>query len=213
MGDGTGKKGFFSLESRHSTSKLLRMNSVTQLTQVAPEKNAKKPQASLRLSKRIAAKLWEILKEKDPPHKIALGMALGIFVGFLPIMGIQMAVVTLFAIPLRGNLKAAVAGVWISNPITFIPLYWANYQFGVLFCAHRKVSWEEFGGKMATASNWDWSAIKSSLTSLMNMGADVFVPLWLGSTILAVFFGVITYFVAYRWVVFYRNKKEKLRHH
>lgn len=183
------------------------MNSVTQVTQPGQKNQIPQLSSSSRLSKRLLAKLWDILKEKDPPHKIALGMALGIFIGFLPIMGIQMAVVAMFALPLRGNIKAAIAGVWISNPITFIPLYWANYQFGLLFSPHRKLSWEEFGGEMISTSQWDWSAVKTSFHSLLDMGADIFIPLWVGSTILAVFFGTTTYFVTYRWVVFYRNKK------
>ncbi|MBN2524965.1 MAG: DUF2062 domain-containing protein [Deltaproteobacteria bacterium] len=162
--------------------------------------------------KRLSSKVWEIFKEQDPPHKIALGLALGIFVGLLPIMGIQMAVVSMFALPLRGNLKAALAGVWISNPVTFIPLYWANYLFGTLFFPDRKVGWHEFVGEMAAASQWDWTAVKSSLLSLVNIGADVLIPLWAGSAILAVVFGILTYFLTFRWVVFYR-KKRSLPHH
>ncbi|MBN2343070.1 MAG: DUF2062 domain-containing protein [Deltaproteobacteria bacterium] len=182
------------------------------MTEPVPNKNIGTVQTKSRLLKKITGKLWEILRDKDSPHKIALGMALGIFIGFLPIMGIQMAVVTLFALPLRGNLKAALAGVWISNPITFIPLYWLNYQFGTLFFSHRRVSWEEFGGEMVKASNWDWGAVKASIYSLLNMGADVFIPLWVGSAILALIFGVIAYFASYRWVVFYRKNKGHILH-
>ncbi|MBN2715125.1 MAG: DUF2062 domain-containing protein [Deltaproteobacteria bacterium] len=156
--------------------------------------------------KKITAKAWELLKEKDSPHKIALGLALGIFIGFLPIMGIQMAVVTLFAIPLRGNLKAAIAGVWISNPVTFIPLYWVNYLLGTVFYRETTVSWHEFGGQITRTVSWDWTAVKASLQSILFLGADVFAPLWLGSAILAVLFGVITYFVTFRCVVFYRSR-------
>ena len=157
----------------------------------------------------MTAKIWEVLKEKDPPHKIALGLALGIFIGFLPIMGIQMAVVTVFALPLRGNLKAALAGVWISNPLTFIPLYWGNYLFGKLFYPVSSISWRNFAGEMSRAANWDWTAIKASIGSVLHMGADLLVPLWLGSAILGIVFGVLTYFITVRWVVFLRSNSAK----
>ena len=57
------------------------------------------------LMRRAWVAVYKLAREKDPPERVALGLALGIFVGFLPIMGIQMAVVSLFALPLRANLK------------------------------------------------------------------------------------------------------------
>lgn len=159
------------------------------------------------LLRRIGGKLLTIVKEKDPPHKIALGLALGIFVGFLPIMGIQMATVTLIALPLRGNLKAANAGVWLSNPITFIPLYYVNYLLGLQVFPAREVSWGEFRQVMSEASDWNWTAIKESVGNLLDMGSDIMVPLWTGSAILAVIFGVGTYVVTYYFVVGYRARK------
>ena len=157
--------------------------------------------------RRIASKLLEIAKEKDPPHKIALGLALGIFIGFLPIMGIQMATVSILAIPLRANLKAALVGVWISNPFTFIPLYYANYLFGRLFVPSTAVTWEEFSGVISHASEWNWSALRDSLSNLIDMGTDILVPLWVGSAILGVVFGVPTYILTFRFVVRHRAKR------
>jgi uncharacterized protein (DUF2062 family) len=159
------------------------------------------------LPRRVIAKLVAIARQKDTPHRIALGMALGIFVGILPIMGIQMTVVALIALPLRGNLKAAIAGVWISNPITFIPMYWGYYQFGLLFFPSRAISWEEFGELMELASNWSWSEISKSLERIMDLGADILIPMWTGATILAVVFGIPTYFVTRSLVIRYRARK------
>lgn len=156
---------------------------------------------------RLLGKLLEIAKEKDPPHKIALGLALGIFIGFLPIMGIQMATATLLALPLRANLKAANAGVWISNPITFIPLYYVNYLLGLQLFPGHEVSWGEFRMVMSEASDWSWTALKESVSNLLDLGSDIMLPLWTGSAILAVVLGVATYFVSYYFVVGYRTRK------
>ncbi|MDJ0702934.1 MAG: DUF2062 domain-containing protein [Leptolyngbyaceae cyanobacterium MO_188.B28] len=64
------------------------------------------------------------------PDAIARGIAMGIFTGVMPLFGIQ----TVFAIALttlvRGNPLAAAAATWISNPITFIPLYTLNFRIG-----------------------------------------------------------------------------------
>jgi uncharacterized protein (DUF2062 family) len=151
--------------------------------------------------------IYKLARQKDPPERIALGLALGIFIGFLPIMGIQMAVVSIFALPLRANLKAAIAGVWISNPITVIPLYYANYRFGLLFLPAREADRETFGAAIERASDWDWSDIWGSLCNLFDFGADILGPLWLGSAILGVVFGVPTYFATKRLVIRYRARR------
>lgn len=178
------------------------MPALSETTPRDPDRSDAKPS----LVKRAARWIYELARQKDPPPRIALGMALGIFIGLLPIMGIQMAVVSVFAIPLRANLKAAIAGVWISNPVTVVPLYYVNYRFGLLFTPGRGLDKEEFGRIIADAG-WDWSAIGESIGRLLSMGADVLVPLWVGSTILAVIFGIPTYFVTYRLVINYRKMR------
>lgn len=154
-------------------------------------------------------KLIILLRQKDTPHRIALGAALGIFVGILPIMGIQMTVVTLLALPCRANLKAAVAGVWVSNPITFLPMYFGYYKFGLLFFPSREVSWQAFMQMITEAGELNWSAPGESLSRILDIGADILLPMWAGASVLAVFFGVMTYFVTKRAVVLFRTSRGK----
>ena len=165
--------------------------------------------------KRLRVKLRRLVRSVLEGHhtssEIAGGAALGIFVGFLPIMGIQMAVVSIIALPLRANLKAALAGVWISNPITFIPLYYANYSFGLLFWPEQGASKEAFVKALENAADFSWSAIWDSLTALFDMGTDILVPLWIGSGVLGLVFGVPTYFATKRLVIKYRQRREAAR--
>jgi len=154
----------------------------------------------------VISKLIEIAKYKDSPTRIALGMALGIFIGILPIMGIQMAVVSLCAIPLRANLKSAIAGVWISNPITVVPIYYANYLFGLLFVPGREISREHFQEIIDTAAEWNWSEVGDSLMRILDISSNILLPLWLGSAILAAVFCVPTYFFTLKLVSTYRGR-------
>ena len=158
--------------------------------------------------KALARKLISLLRQKDTPHRIALGLCLGIFVGTLPIMGIQMTVVTLLALPLRANLKTAVAGVWISNPITFIPMYFGYYKLGLLFFPSRAVSLETFISTIKQAGEIDWSAPHQSLSHILAVSEDILVPMWTGSILLAVIFGAVTYFVTRAIVTAYRASKD-----
>lgn len=150
--------------------------------------------------RRLRTKVFEILKQKDSPRRIAMGAGIGIFVGFLPIMGIQMPVATLLALPLRGNIKAAVAAVWITNPLTFIPFYYSVYRFGRLLAPSRHVKWSEFESVLVHSQEWNWSDIQESLARLADMGADIMIPLWLGGMVLGIAFGAATYYVTFRAV-------------
>ncbi|MFO0103826.1 MAG: DUF2062 domain-containing protein, partial [Cyanobium sp.] len=54
----------------------------------------------------------------------ARGLAAGIFCGCFPFFGLQTLLGIGLASVLRGNHLLAAAGTWISNPFTYVPLYW-----------------------------------------------------------------------------------------
>jgi len=88
----------------------------------------KRLQLSLRFS------LRDILKQDDCPRAVALGVSVGIFIGMTPTVGGQMAIVLLFAWMTRRlfrfNRPAALMAVYVSNPFTILPLYYAQYRTG-----------------------------------------------------------------------------------
>jgi len=63
---------------------------------------------------------------------LALGMALGIFVGIMPVVPFQMASAVALALLFRASKITAVAGTWISNPVTIYPIYKYCYDIGSL---------------------------------------------------------------------------------
>lgn len=69
-------------------------------------------------------RLWHLSR-----RGVALGVALGVFFGLLiPIAQIPAAGVA--AVVLRANLPAAMASTFVTNPVTFGPLYYAAYRLG-----------------------------------------------------------------------------------
>jgi uncharacterized protein len=54
----------------------------------------------------------------DTPHKIAIGIAAGIFVSFTPFLGLHLVLGGLLAWALRGNIVAGVIATFSINPIT-----------------------------------------------------------------------------------------------
>jgi len=69
-------------------------------------------------------RLWHLNR-----RTIALGVALGLFIGFMPVFG-QMFIAAGLAIILRVNLPTAVVSTWISNPLTAVPVYFFAYKVG-----------------------------------------------------------------------------------
>ncbi len=70
------------------------------------------------------------LKIRGNPHEIALGFALGLFVGMTPFMGFQTPIAIFFAAIFQWNKISSAAGVWISNPVTAPVLYGITYFIG-----------------------------------------------------------------------------------
>ena len=99
-----------------------------------------------RFGQRLAEpKLWHLNR-----RSIAFGLAVGLFVGFMPILG-QMFVAAALAILVRVNLPIAVMAVWITNPITIAPIYFCSYQVGA-YILEIPVSDQAF------TMSWDWFA-------------------------------------------------------
>ena len=55
--------------------------------------------------------------------------SLGLFVAYLPFPG-HMLIAGLSALALRVNIPVAVASVWVSNPATMVPMFYAAYEVG-----------------------------------------------------------------------------------
>lgn len=73
--------------------------------------------------------LW--LWQQEGSHgQRARGLAAGVFCGCFPFFGLQTLLGIALATALRGNHLFAAAGTWISNPLTYVPLYWFNDQIG-----------------------------------------------------------------------------------
>lgn len=55
---------------------------------------------------------------------VARGVAVGLFIGLTPTVGVQTLLMIVGCIVLRGNFPVAFLMSWVSNPFTMVPLYW-----------------------------------------------------------------------------------------
>ena len=73
---------------------------------------------------------FRVLHVDDSPHRIAMGVALGLFTAYLPPLWFHIILVLSVAGILRANKFVALTFIWASNPFTFIPIYYPNYLLG-----------------------------------------------------------------------------------
>ncbi|MDX1695882.1 MAG: DUF2062 domain-containing protein [Ketobacteraceae bacterium] len=62
-------------------------------------------------------------------RSIAAGVFCGVFAAFIP-LPVQMFAAIVLAVIFRGNLAVAVGFTWVSNPLTYIPIYYFCYRVG-----------------------------------------------------------------------------------
>jgi len=72
----------------------------------------------------------KILRLKGEPHELALGMALGVFSGMMPILPFQTAFAVALAFLFRASKITAALGTWVSNPFNWYFLYYYSYKLG-----------------------------------------------------------------------------------
>lgn len=153
------------------------------------------------------AVLRNILGIDDSAHSIALGTAIGMAVGMSPTVGIQMIIVVIVAFLTRPffhfNRMAGVLTVYVSNPLTIVPIYYFLYWVGTFFVAG-DVTREDFERVLEYdgLSGW-WNAIT-------NLFVEIGAPLLIGTAIVAPICGLVTY-PAMRGLLYWFRGPDKLR--
>ena len=166
-------------------------------------------------------KLAPLLRAKDSPERMALGAAIGVLVGLTPTVGVQMAMVVLIAATpkLRFNIPIACAMVWISNPLTMIPLYYSMYWLGVLLLSRREMHFDKFQTtvqQLIDSIKDSDSLLESAwqgFTGMFSIGMHIALPMWIGGIVLGIVSAVPTYIVVLRLVRHRRRMAEKRRGH
>lgn len=141
-------------------------------------------------------RLWHLNR-----RSVAGGMALGLFIGLMPILG-QMFVAAALAIWLRVNLPIASMAVWVTNPFTVAPIYFYAYKLGAWVL-------QVPVGQYKFSLSWEWFSHEF---------LSIWQPLLLGSVILgivAAILGIVVVRIGWRLIVIrswlQRARKNKSR--
>ncbi len=94
----------------------------------------------LNLIKKVRKFIFWLWKQEGSPYQRACGFGLGVFSACFPFFGLQTLIGIFLARIFNANSLLAALGTWISNPITYLPLYLFNYRIGSFFLDEEEIS-------------------------------------------------------------------------
>ncbi|MBN2713691.1 MAG: DUF2062 domain-containing protein [Planctomycetes bacterium] len=170
------------------------------------------------MPERIAKHYWirfqrafrKIARSHGTPRDIALGLAIGMFIGMTPTVGLQMILSVIVATIFGANRLAAILPVWITNPATIIPIYSFNYYLGTLITGGPGIEGfkQDFGKVIAAADN---DGIVAALKEMGEIGMEIQLPLWTGCVIVGLALALPSYYFGLKFVLKFREALDKRR--
>jgi hypothetical protein len=145
--------------------------------------------------------IYRVLSLDDTPHRIALGVAIAVFVTWTPTVGLQMLLTVAVATLLRANKLVGLPFCWLSNPATFVPIYIPNYWVGCKLLGRTPDGWSTIVDAMHFSGGW----LERTATWYQTV-SEIFWELLLGSVVVALVLSVMSYFAVYRMVVVHRER-------
>lgn len=152
----------------------------------------------------------------DPPHKIARGIAAGVFVCFTPFFGFHFMLAAILAFLMQGNILAALMATFVGNPVTFPFIAAISLEIGEFVLGHNAIPIHRVFGAFAQASQEMWHNLVAVFTGaeahwdrLDRFWRDVFIPYMVGGVIPGIVSGIAGYMLALPAVKAYQARRVK----
>jgi uncharacterized protein len=143
--------------------------------------------------KRSLAKIYQrFLKLRGDPHAIAMGLALGVFVGMSPLMGLHSVIAITVAAVFKWSKIATLIGVFVTNPLTAPVIYPLTYTLGATILGN-PVTIGSSGGL--------------NLSDIFQSSSTVLTNLFVGGGIIGLAGGAFSYAIALRTIRRYRQRR------
>ncbi|PZD73957.1 hypothetical protein C1752_01791 [Acaryochloris thomasi RCC1774] len=140
---------------------------------------------------------FRLVRLRGTPEAIARGLAVGAFAGMFPVMGFQIIFGVLLAILVRGNKIVAAAATWISNPLTYFPLFAFNFQIGQWLLRTDHLSFAQLENIR-------------DLRQLLHLSGGFLATLFGGCLLMGTLAAVLSY-VGGRWIIARLRRRHKKR--
>jgi hypothetical protein len=156
--------------------------------------------------------LIPIFRSPHPPEYTARGVAIGVFWGVTPFLGMQtLLMIATWQVMKRvfhrdASLIQALAWAWINNPITMIPMYYGFYVTGLWLVGAAA----PFGGYDAFAALWAASNGQPTLVARIELLAGQ-----IGTALLVgcVPYALVGSWAGYQWALrIVRARRHRIKH-
>ncbi len=137
-----------------------------------------------------------VMAMKGTPEYLARGLALGVFAGWFPFFGLQILLGVSLAVVFRGHKLLAAAGTWVSNPLTYVPIFLFNYKIGRLLLGSKQPLFE------------DWGSLHS-IEDILAVGAEFAICLLFGCFVIGTMSGILTYLASLKIIRHWRQQQVK----
>jgi uncharacterized protein (DUF2062 family) len=138
----------------------------------------------------LGAGFRDLLHLDDPPRRLAVALAVGVFISCTPFWGLQTVLAVVVAAVFRFNRAATILGTWLNVPWLAPFVYGAAIKIGLLVAPGlREADAASFDLLLRDPSALSWATVWSWLR-----GSSL--PLLIGSTIVGLVAAGATYVIA-----------------
>ena len=157
-----------------------------------------------------------VLHSRAPVSEVSLGVGVGIFMGLTPTVGVQMYLVAIvwtiyrYVLGRHFNLPVGMAMVWISNPLTMVPMYYLFIATGYLvFDVQHGLSYQHFAESLSIISQTG-DTMDQIAEGIRFLLVDLGWPMVIGGFVYAVPFSIISYYITKYLVTSHRKSNARL---
>ena len=188
----------------------------TPLTRLSQIRSVVWPERGFR---RLFAYLFQrVVRLPGTSGSIAIGVASGVAASFLPFVGLHLLIAALLALLLRGNVLASAIGTLFGNPWTFLFIWVSDYRLGIWLLQQsgqgdqfRALNLQQLAGVMTIFMHFITFSGGGDLQKTAEPFEQVFLPMTIGGTVLAVFSWFIAFVLCYYSVEWWRAHRAKRR--
>ena len=166
----------------------------------------------MKFERQIKYYYLKLIALRDEPHELALGMALGVFTGMMPIIPFQTALAVTLAIFFKASKITAALGTWVSNPLNWYFLYYYSYKLGtfLLGLPERKAIFSSIMTAMKSGE-----APMVLVAKIVGAGGTIVAAFLIGGLVMGIVSGPPSYLVSFHFFKYLkawrRARKERRR--
>jgi uncharacterized protein (DUF2062 family) len=149
----------------------------------------------------------KMLRLQGEPKALALGTAIGVFIGLTPTIPFHTVTIISIAMVTRTSAIAGVISSWsVCNPLTYIPIYYFSMRAGNWITPF-ELSWDRIHQLMDSFTSHQ--GVPHAIGAITGLGFETITVMILGGCIIALPFSIISYYCALYFFHRIRDKKSK----